>query len=1088
MRADLKELRFAVLLLFALALLGVSAHAERLPVKIFTSADGLGSGFVDYIYRDSKGFMWFCTRDGLSRYDGSRFVTYRVGDTSYPPGIEAIFETKAGVYYVTTTGGTFRLKPDVVSDRRSQERVMTAELLFGARGGMFEDSKGTIWMSYGPLSRLVEIDGKMTLERVDLGLPQNPTRALSVTEIAEGNDGSLWLNSSWGLVRRLPDDRIIFYPFETPTGSGANSMIVAKDGRVWVTRGNRINVLSPASADAIIGSEKITTIPFTSDRQISLEPEKPTPLPTVPGQMFEYSTRQEHAFVENSYTKRLFQTTDGTVWVSAENILIEIAPTTLRIHSNSDGLPAVMGRMAEDSAGNLWIGGHAGLARINRSGLVTFGAGDGVSSSRFFSVTLDQTGAPVFGGRDHTLNRFNGSRLESVRPALPPDSLYLWTSRFAFRSTSNDWWVLSNEKLYRFSGVTEFRQLDRMKPTAEYDASTGLKSNGVFQIFEDSKKRIWVSTRGSTAAGHGVAVLAPGETRFRSLTEADGFPGGKSPASFVEDAAGRIWFGFYEGGLGIYDGNTVRTFNSDQGVPANGHITDIHIDQSGRMWLATSVHGLYRVDNPSSDSPSFSRVDSTSTPLGSNLRTITEDRFRRLYLGSARGVDRYCPDTGHVKRFTVSEGLAADFVVDSVRGTDDDLWFVTNDGISRLTPLQDEDPPPPQIFIGGLQISGAMQSVSELGITSFDSGKLSHTDNNFQIEWFGLDLRAGEFLRYQYMLEGADQEWSPPTDQVTVTYANLRPANYRFLVRAINTEGAVSPSPAFISFSIVPPIWQRWWFLALATLGVGLIVFGFYRYRTARLIEINAALEEAKRAEERLRRSREERLIELERVRTRIATDLHDDIGASLTQIAILSEVARTKNANGNGVQPSPLAKITEVSNELVSTMSDIVWSINPSKDHLSDLVQRMRRFASDVLAPKGIIVRFDLPEDSSAIVVDSNIRREVFLVFKEAVNNAAKHSDATRVDVKLAINARLIELEVHDNGSGFDTAPPSFEDTYSSEGYSGNGIPSMRKRAAEMGGSIDIKSSVDLGTLVRLTMPRELTFDDSIIPNRTSV
>lgn len=1070
-----------------LLICALTALAERLPVKIFTSADGLGSGFVDYIYRDSKGFMWFCTRDGLSRYDGSRFVTYRVGDTSFPPGIEAIFETKAGVYYVTTTGGTFRLRPEIVSDQRSQERLMTAELLFGARGGMFEDSRGTVWVSYGPLSRLVEVDGKTTLERVDLDLPKNPTRNLSITEIAEGSDGSLWLNSSWGLVRRLPDDRIVFYPFETPTGSGANSMIVARDGRVWVTRGNRINVLLPPPADAINSQERVTSIPFEPAQQISLEPEKPVTLPTVPGQMFEYSTRQEHVFVENSYTKRLYQTSDGTVWVAAENLLLELAPNTLRIHSNLDGLPAVMGRMAEDAAGNLWIGGHAGLARLNRNGLVTYGEGDGTQSSRFFSATTDATGSPVFGGRDHTLNRFNGTSLESVRPALPPDSLYLWTSRFAFRSSSNDWWMLSNSKLYRFSGVSEFSQLDEMAPTAVYDSTAGLRSNGMFQIFEDSKKRIWVSTRGSTTAGHGVAILSPGETQFRALTEADGYPGGKSPASFVEDSRGRIWFGFYEGGLGLYENDKVRVFTKDHGIPANGHITDIHIDKKGQMWMATSVHGLYRVENADSETPTFSRVDSTSTPLGSNLRTITEDKFGRLYLGSARGVDRYCPDTGHVKRFTVSEGLASDFVVDSMRDKNDDLWFVTNDGISKLTPMEDEDPPPPQIFIGGLRISGRLETVSELGETTFDAGQLSNTDNNFQIEWFGLDLRAGEFLRYQYMLEGADREWSQPTDQVTVTYANLRPASYRFLVRAINTEGAVSAAPATIVFQIVPPIWQRWWFVALAVIGIGLIIFGFYRYRTARLIEINSALEEARRSEERLRRSREERLVELERVRTRIATDLHDDIGASLTQIAILSEVAQTKGGNGNGAQAAPLAKITEVSNELVGTMSDIVWSINPSKDHLSDLVQRMRRFASDSLAPKDIIVRFDLPEDGSAIVVDSNIRREVFLVFKEAVNNVAKHSNASRVDVKLTINDRLIELEVRDNGTGFDTAPPSFEDTYSSEGYSGNGIPSMQKRAAEMGGSIELQSSSESGTLVRLTMPRELAFDDSIIPNRNA-
>src|SRR4030095_14137827 len=149
--------------------------------------------------------------------------------------------------------------------------------------------------------------------------------------------------------------------------------------------------------------------------------------------------------------------------------------------------------------------------------------------------------------------------------------------------------------------------------------------------------------------------------------------------------------------------------------------------------------------------------------------------------------------------------------------------------------------------------------------------------------------------------------------------------------------------PATINFTIVPPVWQRTWFFALMALAVAGITAFVFHYRTARLREINLALREAKIAEEKLRRSREERLAELERVRARIATDLHDDIGASLTQIAILSEVAQAQG-NGNANAAEPLAKITDVSNELVETMSDIVWSINPAKDHLSDLVQRMRR------------------------------------------------------------------------------------------------------------------------------------------------
>ena len=349
--------------------------------------------------------------------------------------------------------------------------------------------------------------------------------------------------------------------------------------------------------------------------------------------------------------------------------------------------------------------------------------------------------------------------------------------------------------------------------------------------------------------------------------------------------------------------------------------------------------------DPNSPTPTFEPVRFTGDPVSTNIRTIIADKFGRLYLGTARGVERYSPETGLVKHFTVSDGLAADFVVDSHLDRNGDLWFATNNGVSRLTPLPDEKPLPPQVFIGSLRISGEVQPGSELGSTSVERGDLAYTDNNFQIDFFGLDMRAGEFLRYQYMLEGADQEWSPPTDKTTVTYANLQSGTYRFLVRAVNSDGIESERAATATFTILQPLWQRWWFLLLAALTVALIVALLFKYRTARLLEVNAALEEARRAEERLRRTREDRLMELERVRSRIATDLHDDIGASLTQIAILSEVAQAGATNGNSKLVEPLAKISEVSNELVGTMSDIVWSINPTKDHLRDLTQRMRRF-----------------------------------------------------------------------------------------------------------------------------------------------
>jgi len=225
------------------------------------------------------------------------------------------------------------------------------------------------------------------------------------------------------------------------------------------------------------------------------------------------------------------------------------------------------------------------------------------------------------------------------------------------------------------------------------------------------------------------------------------------------------------------------------------------------------------------------------------------------------------------------------------------------------------------------------------------------------------------------------------------------------------------------------------------------------------ITERKRAEEERKEAEEALRRSREERLAELERVRRRIATDLHDDIGSSLTQISLLSEIMRTRVDGESSQLSEPLTKIGRASRELVDAMSDIVWAINPQKDHLSDLTLRMRRFASDVFTARNIKFSLREPDEEQDIRLGANVRREVFLIFKESINNMVRHSGCTEATIEFQITEGRLLLEVRDNGKGFDTAHDG----------DGHGLMSMRARAKDMGGKLEIVSKVDRGTTVSL-------------------
>jgi hypothetical protein len=243
---------------------------------------------------------------------------------------------------------------------------------------------------------------------------------------------------------------------------------------------------------------------------------------------------------------------------------------------------------------------------------------------------------------------------------------------------------------------------------------------------------------------------------------------------------------------------------------------------------------------------------------------------------------------------------------------------------------------------------------------------LRHNENQIQIEFASLNFTAGDLIKYQYKLEGAESDWSSPSDLRAVNYPDVPPGRYRFLVRAVNADGMMSAATA-VSWRILPPIWLRWWVLTISGAIASYVIFVAYRYRVRQLLE-------------------------LERVRTRIATDLHDDIGSNLTQIAIMSEVVRQQQHDGSAAEP--LERIADLSRELVDSMSDIVWAINPKRDHLGDLAQRMRRFVSDVLEGANINVLFHTPAEWATTTLNSDLRREFFLVFKESINNVIRHAD----------------------------------------------------------------------------------------------
>ena len=1010
-----------ILLLIAVA----QSRAEQLPIRTYTTADGLARDGVSRIVTDPRGFLWFCTYDGLSRFDGYEFVNYGVAQGLPHRSVHDLLITRSGDYWVATSAGIAqfnasaptsapKFKAYVPSPRPGSELV----------SDLYEDSSGTIWVGTGNgLFVLRDTGGDWQFEYIPLTAKSD--ERLEITSIAEDSPGVLWIGSEQGLFRRERDGNA--ERFTTAQGLPhihVKHILKDPDGTVWVATGVGLCRL----VSNVRSGESIVSALYT---------------------------KKDGLLGENIYA--LFRASSGSLWLATTQGLSQFSPDPLpggghfinytREHGLKDtGLRSI----AEDHDGNLWIGSESGGAmKITRRGFTSYSEADGLEHGRITAIGEDRNGELyILTGSlkvpSYHIHSFDGRRFENIRVNLPRDVVPTWGWNQLFvHDRTQQWWVPTPNGLFQFPPLHSLTELATARPLKIYTSQNGLSGDEPFRVFEDSRGDLWISIISNPAESYlnrweratGKIYAYPKEIAQR---------GDSAPTAFQEDRQGNIWIGFYWGGLVRYRNGKFESFTKADGVPA-GMIRALYVDTKGRLWIASTEGGLGRVDDPTQDHPSFVRYTVKEGLSTDQTTCVTEDQGGRIYIGTSIGVDRLDPATGRVKRYTIADGLPNGYVNVAYRDRHNTLWFGTLQGLSKLEPTIEDGPPqPPPILIQHVRVAGDDLPIPELGVSQMGDLQFEASRNQFEIKFVSLGFRTADVLRYQFMLEGADKDWGAPINQRVVNYANLRPGSYRFLVRAVNADGIVSSPPASIAFTIVPPVWQRWWFIGLVVLLLVALTHLIYRYHTRRLIE-------------------------LERVRTRIATDLHDDIGASLSKIAILSDVAGQElSSAGESPVAAPLAQIADTSRDCVDAMSDIVWAINPQRDHLSDLTYRMRRFAEDLLDAKNIDFTIRSTLDEKDMTLGADLRREVYLIFKECVNNLARHSGCRNAGLAFTINGPWLVVSITDDGRGFKVE----ETNGGGAGMGGHGLSSMERRAKALGGTLKINSEPGRGTTVTLKVP----------------
>lgn len=1017
------------------------AVAEQLPIKNYTIADGLAHDRVRDIIRDSRGFLWFLTAEGLSRFDGYRFVNYGL-EHGLPSGsIYDLLETRSGEYWVATNNGVARFNPASAGARFTAYTV-GANIMTNTVFVLCEDHTGQVWAgTRDGLFRLEENAGRVSFRRLEQGLLAQPNCA--ILRFAEDAEGALWISSNLGLIRRFSDGRAIEYTLQGMPGiSGAllKSLQADREGRLWMALGEGLLVFNsePAASAKTGGAFPWRTLTRIQTGAPSLERRLDFSLAPGEARFYLGAALRLH---DTGHVLR--ETADGRMWVATQNGLFEFDGAAYTRYTRAHGLSDdYVVAITEDRDGNLWAGSFTrGAMKIVRRGFTSFTEADGLGHTRIVGISEDPAGGVLVKSGLWAISRFDGKRFTAAQPNLPPPlAPDDWNfTQICLRDHAGEWWVPTESGLYRFPKVDRIEQLSRARPKAVYTTRDGLSHNFIGYMFEDAQGDIWMGTGG-------LAWLTRWErttNTFHGYSEAQGVSLPSRPQTFCEDADGNLWIGFSDR-LARYRDGRFRFWTAADGF-LKGGVRALYLDRERRLWVATGLNGLIRIDDPQGEEPRFNAYTIADGLASNTVRCITEDAWGRIYVGLGRGVDRLDPQTGRVKHYTTADGLANSFVNAAFRDRRGHLWFGMLQGLSRLIPEPDHPADPPPVWINGLRIAGDAYPVSELGVTGLALPALSAGQNRIQIDFYGLSFSAGGALRYQHKLEGVDQDWSAPGDQRAFD-ASLAAGRYRFLVRAINSDGMASATPAAVSFTILPPLWKRWWFIALLGLITAAAVYAFEHFRVARLLE-------------------------LERVRMRIATDLHDDIGAGLSRIAILSEVAHGRLGTGDLRGRDHMTTIASASRELLDSMSDIVWAINPQKEHLKDLIQRMRRFASDLLTGRNITFHFKAPESEQDLKLSADMRREVFLIFKESVNNLARHSGATEAEINLGIDRRWLKLEIRDNGRGFDADALIKNDGGAGRG-DGNGLMSMRDRARRLGGELQITSSPGQGAVVILRAP----------------
>jgi signal transduction histidine kinase len=718
-----------------------------------------------------------------------------------------------------------------------------------------------------------------------------------------------------------------------------------------------------------------------------------------------------------------------------------------RLFGRGDGFP---GRrvdcLFEDREGNLWVGVDRGGLVCLRERPCTELTPDTLSGGRAaVTVAEDASGGIWIGTFGAGLHQWTGHEWKRF---FDPDSDQRgYVFSVAASKTGEVWASAGEEDLF----VMRDRRFVPATPSL----------HGVKALLSTGDGTLWVGTK----AGLGYIE----DSAFHLFYPSNGVPRLEMRA-LAEDQEGRIWAG---GGDGIlYRASKTR---ADAFAPPDARaaqpIWSLLADADGTIWAGTFRGGLLRYAGGK-----FTRITTAQGLRDNVICQLLDDGLGNLWMGSQQGIFRVrkaelhgvadgtqrsvsCTAYGRYDGLPSLE-CSGSYQPAACRTHTGRLLFATLKGVVMVDPATEAPRrPPPPVVVESVAMDGQTQPLSQPPSSWRPEAsravlKIGPGGQQLEFRFAGVSLVSPDRVRFRHRLIGWDPEWIEAGPQRLARYNSLPPRDYTFEVSACNSDGVWTVPPASIAVSLLPHYYQTWWFITCAAVAVAGAMAGALRGWHVRRM--------------RQQLGRLERQQAIERDRARIAKDIHDDLGAGLTHIALLSEMARP---TAPPEMDSQLAQITEVARELTTNMDEIVWAVNPENDTLDGLATYVSKFAHDYLTAAGIRCRLDLPAQLPAVNLPAEVRHNLFLAVKETLNNVIKHARASEVRLCLELSAQSFRLTIEDNGCGLNGGDAN-KTAHPGRVSSGHGLPNLQKRLENAGGRCVLDSKPGQGTRIEFTVP----------------